>query len=60
MREIETACSIKFTGLVNNSNLAEQTTAEDVISSVSYALEVSHMQGLPLKLTTVKADLMMT
>lgn len=57
MREIEAACSIKFTGLVNNSNLAEQTTAEDVISSVYYAQEVSQMSGLPLKLTTVKADL---
>ena len=33
MREIEVAGKIKFTGIVNNSNLGEETTAEDVFSS---------------------------
>ena len=33
MREIEHAGGIKFTGLVNNSNLGEETTPEDVLSS---------------------------
>jgi len=40
MREIEFAAGIKFTGIVNNSNLGEETTAETVLSSVSYANEV--------------------
>ena len=57
MREIETACKIKFTGLVNNSNLGEMTSAEDVISSCAYANEVSMLSGLPVKLTTVKQAL---
>ena len=57
MREIETAASMKFTGIVNNSNLGDETTAEDIISSVSYAKEVSEMSGLPLKMTGVKEDL---
>ncbi|MDE5994097.1 MAG: hypothetical protein K2G60_01145, partial [Oscillospiraceae bacterium] len=34
MREVEAAGGIKFTGLVNNSNLGEETTAEDVLDSV--------------------------
>lgn len=57
MREIEVACGIKFTGLVNNSNLGEETTAQDVINSLEYANEVSKASGLPLRATSFKADL---
>ena len=53
MREIETAGKIKFTGLVNNSNLGAETTAEDVLGSVSYANEVAALTGLPIKCTAV-------
>lgn len=55
--EIETAAKIKFTGLVNNSNLGEETTAEDVLSSVSYADDISKATGLPVVMTCVKEDL---
>ena len=57
MREIETACKLKFTGLVNNSNVSELTTAEYVLNSMDYAREVSNLSGLPIVMTTVKADL---
>ncbi len=57
MREIETACSMKFTAIVNNSNLGEETTAEDVLNSVSYATEISKVTGLPIKMTAVKDDI---
>jgi hypothetical protein len=57
MREIETACGIPFTGLVNNSNLGEETTADDVLSSMAYANEVAKATGLPLVMTTVKDSL---
>ena len=57
MREIEGACGILFTGIINNSNLAEETTAEDVLSSMKYADEVSQKSGLPVVLTTVRASL---
>ena len=30
LHEIESACGIPFTGLVNNSNLGNLTTAEDI------------------------------
>ena len=57
MREIETACKIKFTGIVNNSNLGPLTTDEDVLSSQKYADEVSELSGLPVVLTTVTQSL---
>lgn len=57
MREIEAAAGMRFTGLVNNSNLGDETTAEDVIKSVEYANEVSALSSLPVVLTTVKDTL---
>lgn len=53
MREIEQAAKIKFTGIVNNSNLGDETTAEDVIASLDYAEQVSAATGLPIKFTSV-------
>mgnify|MGYP003289706701 FL=1 len=57
MGEIEFACGIKFTGLVNNSNLGEETTADDVLNSLEYANAVSKATGLPLVATAYKAEL---
>lgn len=57
MREIEEASGVAFTGIVNNSNLGEETTAEDVLNSVEYAEAVSEITGLPIKMTTVKQEL---
>ena len=57
MREIETACGMRFTALVNNSNLGVETTAEDVLRSVFYANEVAAMSGLPVVMTTADQKL---
>lgn len=57
MREIETAAGMKFTGIINNSNLGDETTADDVIGSVAYAKAISEASGLPIKMTTVREDL---
>lgn len=57
MGEIEFACGIKFTGLVNNSNLGEETTADDVLNSLEYANAVSKATGLHLIATTFKKSL---
>ena len=56
MREIETACGLRFTGLVNNSNLGVQTTPRDISDSMEYAQAVAKQSGLPLLLTSVRAD----
>lgn len=54
MREIEWACGIPFTGIINNSNLAGETDADDVLGSQTYAEEVAKLSNLPLVLTTVE------
>lgn len=53
MHEIETAGRIRFTGIINNSNLGVSTTAEDVIASLDYAKETSRLSGLPVVWTSV-------
>lgn len=57
LREIEAAGGIPFTGLVNNSNLGADTTAEDILSSIPYAEAVSRASGLPVVMTSVREDL---
>ena len=57
MHEIESASGVKFTGIVNNSNLGEETEAQAVEKSMDYANEVSRLTGLPIKMTTVRQEL---
>ena len=52
MREIEGAASLKFTGIINNSNLGAETQPEDVLSTLKYAEEVAELSGLPVVLTS--------
>lgn len=57
MREIEYASHMKFTGIVNNSNLGVATTPDDVISSTAYANEVAQLCSLPVVCTTVEKNI---
>lgn len=57
MREIEFAAKMKFTSVVNNSNLGNETTPENVLGSMAYANAVCELSGLPLKMTTVHESL---
>jgi hypothetical protein len=54
MREIEAACGLKFTDIINNSNLAAETTAETVLNSVAFVEELSRISGLPLFATSAE------
>lgn len=54
MKEIEKAASMKFTAIINNSNLGEETTAQDILDSLRYADEVSKLTDLPVAFTAVK------
>ncbi len=58
VEEIEAACRLPFTGIVNNSNLGIETTAEDVLGSLGYAQEVSALCSIPVKMTTVEESLL--
>jgi hypothetical protein len=52
MREIENACKLNFTCIVNNSHLGEYTTAETVTDSFPYIEELCKKTGLPLFMHT--------
>ena len=48
MGEIERAGGLKFTGLISNSHLIEQTTITEVLHGVDLAKQVSEQSGLPV------------
>ena len=56
MREIEAACGLKFTDLVNNTNLGDLTTPDTVLAAQNYMEELSRLSGLPVFATTAKTD----
>ena len=56
MAEIEAACGLRFTDLVNNTNLGDLTTPETVLASQEYMEKLSALSGLPVFATTAKAD----
>ena len=57
LQEIEFSGKIKFTGIVNDSNLGIETTEETVLNSLSFVSELSKKLGIPVKFTAVRADL---
>ncbi|MBR3290083.1 MAG: hypothetical protein IKI63_04820 [Clostridia bacterium] len=58
MREIEAAAGLPFTGIVHNSTLGVVTSAQDVLSSADYAEDISQRTGLPIRLTSVRRELL--
>lgn len=56
--EIEEAGRLKFTGIINNSNLGAETDAQCILDSVQFADEVSELTGLPVVLTSVEEKFM--
>ena len=56
MREIEAACGLRFTDIINNTNLASETTAETLLDSHAYVQALSSLSGLPVFATTAMAS----
>ena len=54
MREIEAACGLRFTCIVNNSNLGAETTAETVLNSLDFVEALSKEAGLPVWMHTAE------
>ena len=54
MREIETACGLEFTDIINNTNLASETTPETVLASQDYIAKLSQLSGLPVFATSAE------
>lgn len=57
MREIETACGLHFTDIVNNSHLGSFTDLQTLLDSQKFIDELRELSGLPVFMTTVRADL---
>ncbi len=57
MQEIEAAGGIRFTGIINNTNLGLETDAETVLSSLAKAEALAALAGIPVVMTTVAAEL---
>lgn len=51
LKEIEYACGIGFTAIINNSNVGEETTAEDVEATFLKAQKLSEYTALPIIMT---------
>ena len=51
--EIQAASGLKFTGIINNSNLGEETKEEDILATKERAENLSKKLNLPLVFTSV-------
>ena len=60
MQEIEAACGLPFTCIVNNANLGEETTKETIQASQSFIDELCQLSGLPLWMTTAEKNIAKT
>jgi len=57
MRDIESVASLSFTGIVNNTNLGDETTAGVILQSLPFIRELSARSGLPVVATACREDI---
>ena len=57
LKEIEGACGLCFTGIVNNSNLGAETTAQSIEATSGKAGRLCELTGLPLVATTAERSI---
>jgi hypothetical protein len=57
MKEIEAAGGVPFTGIVNNSNLGEETAPENVESTFGEAHRLAGLSGVPVRFTTARESI---
>lgn len=58
MREIEQACNMKFTAIINNSNIGDLTEVSHVLTSVKESDKLSLSAGIPVFMTSVDIRLL--
>ena len=58
LSEIESACGLKFSGLISNSHLIEQTTTEEVLHGIDLTEQVSRRTDLPICFVSVANDIL--
>lgn len=57
MREVSAAAQLPFTGIVNNSNLGEETTLADVEATATMADELAKLSGVPVVMTCAERSI---
>jgi len=57
LKDIESACRLKATAVVNNSHLKGMTTASVITGSLAYAKEVARLTKIPLLYSTAPRQL---
>lgn len=57
MHEIESACSLAFTGIVHNTNLGRETKPETVLRAIPELARLSEKSGLPVRFTAAREDI---
>lgn len=57
IKEIEAACKIPFTAIINNSNVGNDTDADAIIASEKETERLSALTGLPIIYTSVREDI---
>ncbi len=58
LRSIETETGIKFHGLINNTHLLRETTAEDIVKGYELCSKVSEALDIPIVWNTCREDLL--
>lgn len=56
MRAVESASRLKISGLVNNSNIMEYTTKENILFGEKLVRDVAKKTGVPFAFTAAKAE----
>jgi len=54
MERIESTARLKFTGLISNTHMIDETTPEIVLEGYELAIEISRAKGLPLQFISAR------
>ena len=57
MREIERASGLRVTGIVNNSHLRDETTANTILQAEQFGIDCAKAAGVPLLTQTAPANI---
>lgn len=58
LESIEVETGLKFDGIINNTHMLTETTAEDVVKGYQLCSEVSGKLGIPVAVNTCREDLL--
>lgn len=57
IEQIERAARLKVTGVINNSNIGNETSMDDILNGYELSSRISDMLSIPLLYTTISVDL---